>query len=80
MEATYPEHEVVLHLRLDRGVVHMKGRQRLQRGAAGHRGSVPEASSSGLGRREGNLDPLLGLRGVEDGSARALRLHRVVQL
>lgn len=37
-------------------------------------------ASAGLGRREGNLDPLLGLRGEEDGGARALRLHGVLQL
>lgn len=78
---THPEHEVVPHFGLDRGVVHVKRRQRLQRGAAGHRGSASEASS-GLRRREGDLDPVLGVGvgRVQDGRARTLRLLRVVQL
>lgn len=37
-------------------------------------------ASCGLRRREGDLDPLHGFGGVEDGSAGALRLHRVIQL
>lgn len=72
----YPEHEVVLHFSLHRGVVHVKRRQGLQGRTAG----VSEASSGGLRRREGNLNPLLGLRGVENRSPRTVRLHRVVQL
>lgn len=76
---THPEDEVVLHFGLDGWVVHMERRQLLQRGAAGPRRSVSEAPR-GLRRREGDLDPLLGFRGVEDGSAGALRLHRVIQL
>lgn len=37
-------------------------------------------ASSGLRRREGNLDPLLGFCRVENRSARTLRLHCVVEL
>lgn len=54
----------------------MERRQLLQRGAAGS----PPQVRGGLRRREGHLDPLLGVRRVEDGSAGALGLHRVVEL
>lgn len=73
---THPEDEVVLHFGLDGRVVDMERRQLLQRGAAG---SAPQVRR-GLRRREGHLDPLLGVRRVEDGSAGALGLHRVVEL
>lgn len=73
---THPEDEVVLHFGLDGWVVHVERCQLLQRWEAG---SVREAPC-GLRRREGDLDPLHGFGGVEDGSAGALRLHRVIQL
>lgn len=79
LNQTHPEDKVVLHFGLDGWVEDVERRQLLQRGAAGHRGSVSEVSR-GLRRREGHLDPLLGFRGVEDGGAGALRLHRVVEL
>ena len=74
---TYPEYKIIFNFGLHRGVVYVERRQCLEWGAAGHRRAE---ASSGLRRRERNLDPLLGFCGVQNRSPRTLRVHGVLQL